>query len=141
MVFSTAYNACLSKSKRVLLGLLQNLEMCHPRQQRLNHMGSYEKCRAIIAALPRLTLFQVCQINSNKFFLGVVLSSMLLRLFFCAIGTAVRGVGGMLPSLDTFGPIFPFRILPVSLVLTHRARFGIYGHNASLASHETFYEA
>lgn len=74
-VFSTGYNACLSKSKRMLLGWAE-----------------------------------------------------------------------MLPSLRHIWPHFLhygqcIRILPVSPVLTHRAWFGFYGHNMSLASHETFYEA
>lgn len=91
MIFSTGYNAHLSKSKRMLLGLLQNLEMRHPRQKKLNRTGSYGECRTIITALPRLALFQVCQISSNKLLLGVVLSSLLLRLFFSAIGTTITG--------------------------------------------------
>ena len=118
MVFSTGYNAHLSKSKRMLLGLLQNLEMWQPTQKRLNHMGSYGECRAIITALPRLTLFQVCQISSNKLFLGVVLSSLLLRLFFCAIGTTIMGEE-MLPSSDTFCPISCCMVSALDFFLCH----------------------
>lgn len=117
MVFSTGYNDHLSKSKRMLLGLLQNPEMWHPTQKRLNHAGSHGEGRTIITVLPGLTLFQVCQISSNKLFLGVVLSC-LLRLFFCTIGTTIKG-GKMLPSLDTFGPISCWMVSALDFFLCH----------------------
>jgi len=105
MLFSTGYNAHLSKSKRMLLGLLQNLRMLHPGQKSLNHVESYGECRTIITALPRLSLSQVCQISSNKLFPGVALPSLLLRLFFCAVEVTVVGGKKVLPSLETFGPV------------------------------------
>lgn len=84
IVFNTGYNAHPRNSKRMLLGLLQNLETHHPRQERLSPAG----CHSLL--------------SSNELLLGAALSSWLLRLFLCAIGTTIV-VGGMLPSLDTFG--------------------------------------
>lgn len=99
MIFSTGYSAHPSKSKRVLLGLLQNLEKWHSTQERLNHRGSYRECRTIITALPRLTLFQVCQISSKQLLLGEVLSS-LLRVLFCTVRTTVLGKKCCYPETD-----------------------------------------
>lgn len=93
------------QSNKILLGLLQNLEMGHPTQKSLTHTGSCRELRTTTIALPRLILFQVCQISSNQLFLGVVLSFLLLRWFICALGAAVIAGGKVLPSLDTFGPI------------------------------------
>lgn len=62
----------LGQSKRMLLGLLQNLETGHPTQRSLTHTEIYRECRTIPIALPRLILVQVCQISSNQSFLGAV---------------------------------------------------------------------
>lgn len=79
------------QSKRMLLGLLQNLEIGHPTQKSLAHTGSCRESRTITIALPKLVLVLVCQINSNQLFLGAVLSFLWLRLFICAVRAAVMG--------------------------------------------------
>lgn len=91
------------RAKRMLQGVLQNLEMGHPTQKSLTHTGRCRGCRTVTIALPRLILVQVCQISSNQLFLGVVLSSFLLRLFSCAISYSY--VGESAAILRTSGPI------------------------------------
>lgn len=81
------------QSKRMLLCLLQNLEMGHPTQKSLTHTWSCRESRTITIALPRLILVQVCQISSNQLFLGVVLSFLWLRFFICAVRAAVMAGG------------------------------------------------
>lgn len=114
------------QSNRMLLGLLQNLEMGHPTQKSLNHTGSCRECRTITIALPMLILFQVCQISSNQLFLGVVLSFLLWRLFICALGATVIGGEGASILKTRLAPFLLYGqcFLPVSPVLTHWAFWG-----------------
>lgn len=122
-------------SKRMLQVLLQSLEMGHPTQESLTHTGGCRECRTITIALPRLILVQVCQISSNQLFLQVVLS-FLVRLFICAIGTAIMREK-VLPSLDTLGPISCSVVSAFFLchLFLHTEHFGLHGHNVILASH------
>lgn len=123
------------QSNRMLLGLLQNLEMGHPTQKSLNHTGSCRECRTITIALPMLILFQVCQISSNQLFLGVVLSFLLWRLFICALGATV--IGG--ESASILRHVWPHFCCMVSAfflchLFLHTEDFGVHGHHVILAS-------
>lgn len=123
------------QSNRMLLGLLQNLEMGHPTQKSLNHTGSCRECRTITIALPMLFLFQVCQISSNQLFLGVVLSFLLWRLFICALGATV--IGG--ESASILRHVWPHFCCMVSAfflchLFLHTEHFGVHGHHVILAS-------
>lgn len=122
------------QSKRMLLGLLQNLEMRHLPQKSPTHTGSCRECRAIPIALSRLILVQVCQISSNQLFLGAVLAFLLLGLSICAVRATIMGESAAIlrhiwPHFLLYGQC----ILPVSPVLTEH--FGLHGHNVILASH------
>lgn len=74
-----------------------HLEKSYPHRE-LQRVQNHPHCPVQVYS------FQVCQISSNQLFLGAVLSFLLLGLFICAVRAAI--MGEVLPSLDTFGPIF-----------------------------------